>query len=151
MSNIDLYFDKMENILNFDIIRKIYNIINIQIIKKQKILKKYLNDDILLYKNAFYYDKNLLIYKNNSNNIQIKNKNHNNKFLSYKLFKVDNNYIVNSNILIDNFTNNSNITIDNNSSNIIIDNNIYLDNNNNNNILINNINGCNIKIIVKYI
>lgn len=150
MSNIDLYFNKMENILNFDIIRKIYTIINIQIIKKQKILKKYLNDDILLYKNAFYYDKNLLIYKNNSNNIKIKNKNYNNKFLSYKLLKVDNNYIVNSNILIDNFTNNSNLIIDNNSSNFIIDNNIYF-NNSNDNILFNNINGCNIKIIVKYI
>tara|TARA_Y100000389_G_scaffold191910_1_gene218778 strand:+ start:389 stop:823 length:435 start_codon:yes stop_codon:yes gene_type:complete len=143
MSNIDLYFDKMDKILNCDIILKIFNIINIQIIKKQKILKNKLNYDILLHKNIFYNDKNMLIYKNNAN-IQIKNKTNYNKF-SYKLLKVDNNYIVNSNILFDN---SNNLILDNNSSNILLDNNIYL---NNDNILFDNINGCNIKIIVKYI
>lgn len=140
MSNIDLYFDKIDKILNYDIIIKILNIINIQIIKKQKKLKNKLNYDILLYKNIFYNDKNMLIYKNNAN-IQIKNKTNYNK-LSYKLLKVDNNYLVNSNILFDNNL------LDNNSSNILLDNNIYL---NNDNILFDNINGCNIKIIVKYI
>ena len=140
MSNIDLYFDKIDKILNYDIIIKILNIINIQIIKIQKKLKNKLNYDILLYKNIFYNDKNMLIYKNNAN-IQIKNKTNYNK-LSYKLLKVDNNYLVNSNILFDNNL------LDNNSSNILLDNNIYL---NNDNILFDNINGCNIKIIVKYI
>jgi hypothetical protein len=61
------------------------------------------------------------------------------------LLKVDNNYIVNSNILFDN---SNNLILDNNSSNILLDNNICL---NNDNILFDNINGCNIKIIVKYI
>ncbi len=40
-SNIDMYFDKMENILNLDMIKKILTIINIEIIKKQKNLKIY--------------------------------------------------------------------------------------------------------------
>ena len=35
-SNIDIYFDKMEKILNLDMIKKILIIINIDIIKTQK-------------------------------------------------------------------------------------------------------------------
>ena len=39
MSNIELYLDKMKELLNSDILRKILTYINIDIIKKQKLLK----------------------------------------------------------------------------------------------------------------
>ena len=52
-SNIDMYFDKMENILNLDIIKKILIIINIDIIKKQKKLKNILNEEINEYKDIY--------------------------------------------------------------------------------------------------
>ena len=121
------YFDKMFEILNEDIVKKIMLYINIDIIKKQKKLKKILNNEIKEYKNVFYNDKNYLIYKNLDNNFILKNKKNN--LSNYKLIKLNNN------------TSNYDFDI-NNTSNIII--------NNDSNIIMNNLNN-NIKIIVKYL
>lgn len=121
------YFDKMFEILNEDIVKKIMLYINIDIIKKQKKLKKILNNEINEYKNVFYNDKNYLIYRNLDNNLILKNKKNN--LSNYKLIKLNNN------------TSNYNFNI-NNTSNIII--------NNDSNIIMNNLNN-NIKIIVKYL
>ena len=121
------YFDKMFEILNEDIVKKIMLYINIDIIKKQKKLKKILNNEINEYKNVFYNDKNYLIYKNLDNNFILKNKKNN--LSNYKLIKLNNN------------TSNYDFDI-NNTSNIII--------NNDSNIIMNNLNN-NIKIIVKYL
>tara|TARA_Y100000389_G_C17316988_1_gene441016 strand:- start:200 stop:577 length:378 start_codon:yes stop_codon:yes gene_type:complete len=121
------YFDKMFEILNEDIVKKIILYINIDIIKKQKKLKKELNIQIKEYKNVFYNDKNYLIYRNLDNNLILKNKKNN--LSNYKLIKLNKNT---SNYDFDN----------NNTSNIII--------NNDSNIIMNNLNN-NIKIIVKYL
>jgi hypothetical protein len=121
------YFDKMFEILNEDIVKKIILYINIDIIKKQKKLKKELNNQIKEYKNVFYNDKNYLIYRNLDNNLILKNKKNN--LSNYKLIKLNNN------------TSNYDFDI-NNTSNIII--------NNDSNIIMNNLNN-NIKIIVKYL
>lgn len=121
------YFDKMFEILNEDIVKKIMLYINIDIIKKQKKLKKILNNEVKEYKNVFYNDKNYLIYRNLDNNLILKNKKNN--LSNYKLIKLNNN------------TSNYNFNI-NNTSNIII--------NNDSNIIMNNLNN-NIKIIVKYL
>lgn len=121
------YFDKMFEILNEDIVKKIILYINIDIIKKQKKLKKELNNQIKEYKNVFYNDKNYLIYRNLDNNLILKNKK--NYLSNYKLIKLNNN------------TSNYDFDI-NNTSNIII--------NNDSNIIMNNLNN-NIKIIVKYL
>jgi hypothetical protein len=121
------YFDKMFEILNEDIVKKIMLYINIDIIKKQKKLKKILNNEIEEYKNVFYNDKNYLIYRNLDNNLILKNKKNN--LSNYKLIKLNNN------------TSNYDFDI-NNTSNIII--------NNDSNIIMNNLNN-NIKIIVKYL
>ena len=121
------YFDKMFEILNEDIVKKIILYINIDIIKKQKKLKKELNNQIKEYKNVFYNDKNSLIYRNLDNNLILKNKK--NYLSNYKLIKLNNNT---SNYDFDN----------NNTSNIII--------NNDSNIIMNNLNN-NVKIIVKYL
>lgn len=121
------YFDKMFEILNEDIVKKIMLYINIDIIKKQKKLKKILNNEINEYKNVFYNDKNYLIYRNLDNNLILKNKKNN--LSNYKLIKLNNN------------TSNYDFDI-NNTSNIII--------NNDSNIIMNNLNN-NIKIIVKYL
>lgn len=121
------YFDKMFEILNEDIVKKIILYINIDIIKKQKKLKKELNNQIKEYKNVFYNDKNYLIYRNLDNNLILKNKKNN--LSNYKLIKLNNNT--------------SNYDFDtNNTSNIII--------NNDSNIIMNNLNN-NVKIIVKYL
>ena len=121
------YFDKMFEILNEDIVKKIILYINIDIIKKQKKLKKELNIQIKEYKNVFYNDKNYLIYRNLDNNLILKNKKNN--LSNYKLIKLNNNT--------------SNYDFDtNNTSNIII--------NNDSNIIMNNLNN-NVKIIVKYL
>ena len=121
------YFDKMFEILNEDIVKKIILYINIDIIKKQKKLKKELNNQIKEYKNVFFNDKNYLIYRNLDNNLILKNKKNN--LSNYKLIKLNNNT--------------SNYDFDtNNTSNIII--------NNDSNIIINNLNN-NVKIIVKYL
>ena len=121
------YFDKMFEILNEDIVKKIMLYINIDIIKKQKKLTKILNNEIEEYKNVFYNDKNYLIYRNLDNNLILKNKKNN--LSNYKLIKLNNN------------TSNYDFDI-NNTSNIII--------NNDSNIIMNNLNN-NIKIIVKYL
>ena len=80
ISVIDLYFNKMEKILNNDLIHKIFTYINIQIIKKQKFFKNILNTEIIKYKNIYYNDNNFLIYRNNNNNILLNNKNKKKKF-----------------------------------------------------------------------
>lgn len=127
MSNlsIDIYFDKMEKILNFDMIKKILTIINISIIKNQKYLKLQLNDEIREYKDLYYKDKNYIIFKNKHDNLILKKKN---SFLNskYNFFKLDNT------------VNNTHLT-----SNIVL---------NSSNVIMNNIsNSSNFKIIVKYL
>lgn len=127
MSNlsIDIYFDKMEKILNLDMIKKILTIINISIIKNQKYLKLQLNDEIREYKDLYYKDKNYIIFKNKHDNLILKKKN---SFLNskYNFFKLDNT------------VNNIHLT-----SNIVL---------NSSNVIMNNIsNSSNFKIIVKYL
>lgn len=127
-SNIDIYFDKMENILNLDMIKKILIIINIDIIKKQKKLKNILNEEINEYKDIYYKDKNYMIFKNKYDNLILKKRNIllNSKYDFFKL--------------------------DNSQSNIDYSSNYILNNTNNSNIIMNNIsNSSNFKIIVKYV
>jgi hypothetical protein len=125
-NDIDTYIDKMENILNLDIIKKILNIINIHIIKKQKKLKYILNEEINEYKDIYYKDKNYIIFRNKYDNLILKKKNLilNSKYNFFKLENIDS------------------------SSNFILNNNII----NSSNIIMNNIsNSSNFKIIVKYL
>ena len=97
----------MEKILNKDVLKKILTIINIDIIKKQKEFKYELNKELNKYKDIYYMDKRYLIYKNNLNNIAIRNRNNINK-TNIKLIKVENNnsldninnIILNNNIII---------------------------------------------------
>lgn len=123
-SNIDMYFDKMENILNLDMIKKILTIINIEIIRKQKKLKNILNEEINEYKDIYYKDKNYMIFRNKYDNLILKKRNN---FLNskYNFFKLDNsqpNIDYSSNIILSNYTNNSNVIMNNisNSSNFNI-------------------------------
>ena len=106
-NDIDIYLDKMENILNLDMIKKILNIINIQIIKNQKKLKHILNEEINEYKDIYYKDKNYIIFKNKYDHLILKKKNTllNSK---YNFFKLENslenidsssNFILNNNII----------------------------------------------------
>lgn len=122
-SNIDIFIDKMEKILNLDIIKKILTIINIDIIKKQKKLKNILNEEINEYRDIYYKDKNYIIFRNKYDNLILKKKN---KILNskYDFFKLDNfqqnidfsyNYILNntnnSNVIMNNIANTSNFKI----------------------------------------
>lgn len=135
MSNIELYLDKMKELLNSDILRKILTYINIDIIKKQKLLKNELNNEIKEYNNIYFNNLDYIVYRNMKNNLIIKNKR--NKNTKYKLIKTKNNNIDDLN----NINNLSNLV----NSNLIISNERLIDEN----ILLNTSN--NIKIIVKYI
>tara|TARA_B100001540_G_scaffold317748_1_gene352596 strand:+ start:15260 stop:15667 length:408 start_codon:yes stop_codon:yes gene_type:complete len=135
MSNIELYLDKMKELLNSDILRKILTYINIDIIKKQKLLKYELNKEIKEYNNIYFNNLDYIVYRNMKNNLIIKNKR--NKNTKYKLIKTKNNNIDDLN----NINDLSNLV----NSNLIISNEQLIDEN----ILLNTSN--NIKIIVKYI
>jgi hypothetical protein len=135
MSNIELYLDKMKELLNSDILRKILTYINIDIIKKQKLLKNELNKEIKEYNNIYFNNLDYIVYRNMKNNLIIKNKK--NKNTKYKLIKTKNNNIDDLN----NINDLSNLV----NSNLIISNEQLIDKN----ILLNTSN--NIKIIVKYI
>jgi len=134
-SDIELYMNKMENILNVDILKKILTIININIIKKQKILKNQLNQEINKYKDVYYKDNKFLIYKNKLNNIAIRNRFNYSNNINLKLIKVKNNTINNDNNINNIILNNTNNIIyeknlNNNEMNIL-DDNIILDNTSN--------------------
>lgn len=134
-SNIELYMNKMENILNVDILKKILTIININIIKKQKILKNQLNQEINKYKDVYYKDNKFLIYKNKLNNIAIRNRFNYSNNINLKLIKVKNNTINNDDNINNIILNNTNNIIyeknlNNNEMNIL-DDNIILDNTSN--------------------
>lgn len=134
-SNIELYMNKMENILNVDILKKILTIININIIKKQKILKNQLNEEINKYKDVYYKDNKFLIYKNKLNNIAIRNRFNYSNNINLKLIKVKNNTINNDDNINNIILNNTNNIIyeknlNNNEMNIL-DDNIILDNTSN--------------------
>lgn len=135
MSNIELYLDKMKELLNSDILRKILTYINIDIIKKQKLFKNELNKEIKEYNNIYFNNLDYIVYRNMKNNLIIKNKR--NKNTKYKLIKTKNNNIDDLN----NINDLSNLV----NSNLIISNEQLIDEN----ILLNTSN--NIKIIVKYI
>ena len=131
MSNINLYLNKMIDILNQDILKKILTYINIDIIKKQKILKNELNRYIKEYDKIFFNNLDYIVYRNIKNNLIIKNKKKKNT--KYKFIKTINNntdvdnlsYLLNSNLII--------------RDEDLIDENILLNTSNN------------IKIIVKYV
>ena len=134
-SDIELYMNKMENILNVDILKKILKFININIIKKQKKLKNQLNQEINKYKDVYYKDNKFLIYKNKLNNIAIRNRFNYSNNINLKLIKVKNNTINNddniNNIILNN---NNNIIYEKNLNNNemnILDDNIILDNTSN--------------------
>tara|TARA_B110001450_G_scaffold47088_2_gene43802 strand:- start:2497 stop:2898 length:402 start_codon:yes stop_codon:yes gene_type:complete len=121
------YCNKMEQILNNDIIKKILSIININIIKKQKKLKYKLNEEIIEYKDLYYKDKNYIIFRNKFDDLVLKKKN---IYIDYKY----------------NFLKLANYN--EKSSNIILHNNII----NNSNIIMSNLsNSSNFKIVVKYL
>jgi len=121
------YCNKMEQILNNDIIKKILSIININIIKKQKKLKYKLNEEIIEYKDLYYKDKNYIIFRNKFDDLVLKKKN---IYIDYKY----------------NFLKLANYN--EKSSNIILNNNII----NNSNIIMSNLsNSSNFKIVVKYL
>ena len=135
MSNIEFYLDKMKELLNSDILIKILTYINIDIIKKQKLLKNELNNEIKEYNNIYFNNLDYIVYRNMKNNLIIKNKR--NKNTKYKLIKTKNKNIDDLN----NINDLSNLV----NSNLIISNEQLIDKN----ILLNTSN--NIKIIVKYI
>lgn len=122
--DIDMYFDKMENFLNLDMIKKILTIINIEIIKKQKKLKNILNEEINEYKDIYYKDKNYMIFKNKYDNLILKKRNNifNSKYNFLKLDNYQDHIDYSSNIILNNYTNNSNVIMNNisNSSNFKI-------------------------------
>ena len=121
------YCNKMEQILNNDIIKKILSIININIIKKEKKLKYKLNEEIIEYKDLYYKDKNYIIFRNKFDDLVLKKKN---IYIDYKY----------------NFLKLANYN--EKSSNIILHNNII----NNSNIIMSNLsNSSNFKIVVKYL
>lgn len=121
------YCNKMEQILNNDMIKKILSIININIIKKQKKLKYKLNEEIIEYKDLYYKDKNYIIFRNKFDDLVLKKKN---IYIDYKY----------------NFLKLANYN--EKSSNIILHNNII----NNSNIIMSNLsNSSNFKIVVKYL
>ena len=134
-SDIELYMNKMENILNVDILKKILTFININIIKKQKKLKNQLNQEINKYKDVYYKDNKFLIYKNKLNNIAIRNRFNYSNNINLKLIKVKNNTINNDDNINNIILNNTNNIIyeknlNNNEMNIL-DDNIILDNTSN--------------------
>ena len=116
------YCNKMEQILNNDIIKKILSIININIIKKQKKLKYKLNEEIIEYKDLYYKDKNYIIFRNKFDDLVLKKKN---IYIDYKYnflklanynekstnIILHNNIINNSNIIMSNLSNSSNFKI----------------------------------------
>lgn len=146
-SEIELYMDKMEKILNNDdMIKKILLIINLDIIKTQKKKKYELNKEIKKFEDIYYKDKRYIIYKNKLNNIAIKNRSNNNNSINLKLIKLENNNIN---------THDINNVILNNINNIIYEKNININDMNNaiddNIILKNSSNIDNVVIHVKYV
>lgn len=75
--NIELFLDTMDTILPFDLKRHIVNIINtknnIAIIRKQKIRKNKLNEQIVKLFNTCYFDNNFSLYRNDRNQIVFQN------------------------------------------------------------------------------
>ena len=141
--------DKIEKILNNDMIKKILLMINLDIIKIQKRKKYELNKEIKKFEDIYYKDKRYIIYKNKLNNIAIKNRsnnNNNNNNINLKLIKVENN-----NININNINN----VILNNINNIIYEKKININDINNaidDNILLKNSSNIdNVVIHVKYV
>ena len=146
-SEIELYMDKMEKILNNDdMIKKILLIINLDIIKTQKKKKYELNKEIKKFEDIYYKDKRYIIYKNKLNNIARKNRSNNNNSINLKLIKLENNNIN---------THDINNVILNNINNIIYEKNININDMNNaiddNIILKNSSNIDNVVIHVKYV
>ncbi len=118
LRDINSFLNMMENILSYDIIKDIINIIykdfNISIVKRQKLLKYQLNKDIIRFHNTYYYDKNYLIYKNNLNQMVLKQKKSNtlHKISLYSDSDNSSNLILNDNndeIIL--FTNQNNIKL----------------------------------------
>jgi hypothetical protein len=115
-NDIESYLNKMENILNSDIIKKILTIINIDIINKQKKNKFTLNKEIKEYKDIYYKDKNYIIFRNEYDNLILKKRNNYVKN-NYKFFKLNNldsssNYVIHSsNLIMNNISNSSNFKL----------------------------------------
>jgi hypothetical protein len=118
-NDIEIYLNKMENILNNDIIKKILTIINIDIINKQKRLKFTLNKEIKEYRDIYYKDKNYIIFRNEYDNLILKKRNNfvKNNYKFFKLNDLDNldsssNYIIHSsNLIMNNISNSSNFKL----------------------------------------
>jgi len=118
-NDIEIYLNKMENILNNDIIKKILTIINIDIINKQKKLKFTLNKEIKEYRDIYYKDKNYIIFRNEYDNLILKKRNNfvKNNYKFFKLNNLDNldsssNYVIHSsNLIMNNISNSSNFKL----------------------------------------
>jgi hypothetical protein len=118
-NDIEIYLNKMENILNNDIIKKILTIINIDIINKQKRLKFTLNKEIKEYRDIYYKDKNYIIFRNEYDNLILKKRDNfvKNNYKFFKLNDLDNldsssNYIIHSsNLIMNNISNSSNFKL----------------------------------------
>jgi hypothetical protein len=106
MLNIDNYINTMINMLSNDLIKDIINIIykdyNLKIIKKQKRLKYILNKDIINFHNIYYYDNKYMIYRNENNQVLLKN------LISNQMNNISLYNVSSSNIIINNNHNDNN-------------------------------------------
>lgn len=80
----------MADMLNPDLIKSIITIINIDIIKKQKRLKRQLMLDIKKLFNIYYYDNNFLMYLNENNQIVLQNIGINSQYNNISLYNTTN-------------------------------------------------------------
>jgi len=86
----DVFIKMMADMLNPDLIKSIITIINIDIIKKQKRLKRQLMLDIKKLFNIYYYDNNFLMYLNENNQIVLQNIGINSQYNNISLYNTTN-------------------------------------------------------------
>lgn len=120
MRNIESFFQKMEEILPYDIQKYIMSKIiiehNIEIIKIQKKLKEKCTKEIIKRCNTCYNDRNFLLYRNQDNQLVFENLtlNNNNQILLYSPNNIPANLIgqQNYNQLLTNATDTTDIVND---------------------------------------
>lgn len=117
ITNIDNTLNLMEKMLSLDILTYIYHFYNIDIIKKQKILKKKILIDIKKLFNIYYYDENILMYLNENNNMVLRHLNNNTRHIQQiqHIMPLNENEYEN-----DNENQNQIVNINNNNTDIIL-------------------------------
>ena len=80
--DIEQFLNKFDELLSNDLILRIIMMVykehNLELIRKQKILKAKLNDDILQFFGHYYTDGKIKLYKGINNEIILNNMHHNN-------------------------------------------------------------------------